>query len=403
MFTRLVIGSALFSGSLAVGIAPTPSTSDATITPAPHIELLRKQNDARYMGWVMQNGLWSARQCELGGTYYQNADYWRCCATTLNGCAATRIPIGCISGGLIYPAPTGVSQSASLVTRPCTEVFASDKSFSICNTLFMYENERDSDPLTNINCGISSKNWSYFRVQPSAALTSSTTPSSSPPSTPASSTPTPTTTPSLPTILPEPEEEKKESKAWIAGAVVGPIVGLALIGFAVFFFMRRKKNKQAQPFAGAVGPAPGTDGTYPQQTYPPGPNSPPQYYQPPMQQNATGVPFGVSKHDSWAPQSTTPQGSMSPNSQGPYGVSPQQGWQGQNNSQINQAPPMGGQPVYGASSPPPGHAQPTQYGGGGDGMYKHTAETVRPFSSELEGSYAGQGQPEQVGVPPKNK
>lgn len=31
------------------------------------------------------------------------------------------------------------------------------------------------------------------------------------------------------------------SKAWIAGAVVGPLLGLALIGFVVFFLMRRRK------------------------------------------------------------------------------------------------------------------------------------------------------------------
>lgn len=72
--------------------------------------------------------------------------------------------------------------------------------------------------------------------------------------------------------------------------------------------------------------------------------------------------------------------------------------------QINQAPPVGGQPVYGvpspSMSPQPGHVLPAQHGGD-NGMYKHTSETVRPFSSELEGSYAGHGQPEYVNVPPK--
>lgn len=124
-----------------------------------------------------------------------------------------------------------------------------------------------------------------------------------------------------------------------------------------------------------------------------------------MQQSGAApgvVPFGVSKHDSWVPpHSPVTQGSTSPNAQTPYGA-PQQ-WQGQNNLQINQAPPLGGQPVYGgpspSMSPQPGHVQPNQYGGD-DGMYKHTAETARPFSSELEGSYA-HGQPEYVNMQPK--
>ena len=55
---------------------------------------------------------------------------------------------------------------------------------------------------------------------------------------------------------------------------------------------------------------------------------------------------------------------------------------------VNQVSPIGGQPVYGAPSPSmspqPGHVQPTQYD---TGMYKHTEQSVRPFSSELEGSH----------------
>ncbi|KAH7359557.1 hypothetical protein BKA66DRAFT_230658 [Pyrenochaeta sp. MPI-SDFR-AT-0127] len=407
MLAQRLIGSALFSGSLAAGLAPTRSTSDATITPGPQLELLRKQNDNRYIGWVSWNGLWSSEQCDVGGTYYQTSDFWRCCATTANGCARGDIPIGCISGSLIYPA-TGSSLSSSLVTWPCTSIFTelTDRSFTICNTVFMYENERDSDPLTNVNCGVSSLNWSYYRVQPSPTTTPVTrSPSPSVRSTPAVSSPTTTPNP-VPTPIPQPEE-KKESKAWIAGAVVGPIVGLALIGFGAFFFVRRKKSKQAKPQPAVGGAPPAAPASYPQQTYPPGPNSPPQYY-PPMQQNnaAPGlVPFGVAKHDSWAgPQSPMTQGSMSPTPQSPYGAPPQQGWQGQNNMQINQAPPVGGQPVYNvpspSMSPQPGHVLPAQHGAD-SGMYKHTSETVRPFSSELEGSYAAHGQPEYVNVQPK--
>ena len=33
----------------------------------------------------------------------------------------------------------------------------------------MYQNELDSSPLTNVNCGASSLNWSYYKIAPSAA------------------------------------------------------------------------------------------------------------------------------------------------------------------------------------------------------------------------------------------
>lgn len=188
MFNHLVVSSALFASSLATGLVPTPSTSDATITPGPQIELLRKQNNDRYIGWVSWNGEWASESCNLGGTYYQTGEHWRCCATTADGCAQTDIPIGCISGSLIYPV-TGSSLSSSLVTWPwcvgknifldvviiltcpSTSIFTDpeDQSFTICNTVFMYENERDSSPLTNVNCGVSSVNWSYYRVAPAAA------------------------------------------------------------------------------------------------------------------------------------------------------------------------------------------------------------------------------------------
>ncbi|KAF2180517.1 hypothetical protein K469DRAFT_714496 [Zopfia rhizophila CBS 207.26] len=41
-----------------------------------------------------------------------------------------------------------------------------DRPFSICNTGFIYENNLDSDPQTDIFCGRSSLNWSYYRVKP---------------------------------------------------------------------------------------------------------------------------------------------------------------------------------------------------------------------------------------------
>lgn len=46
------------------------------------------------------------------------------------------------------------------------------------------------------------------------------------------------------------------SKAWIAGAVVGPILGLALVGFGVWFFLRRRKKAALAPQHGTASMAP---------------------------------------------------------------------------------------------------------------------------------------------------
>jgi hypothetical protein len=46
-------------------------------------------------------------------------------------------------------------------------------SWSVCNTAFLYENDRDSSPETNVNCGPSSYNWSYYRSEPTDAKTTS--------------------------------------------------------------------------------------------------------------------------------------------------------------------------------------------------------------------------------------
>jgi hypothetical protein len=48
-------------------------------------------------------------------------------------------------------------------------------SWSVCNTAFLYENDRDSSPETNVNCGASSYNWSYYRSEPTDAKTTSST------------------------------------------------------------------------------------------------------------------------------------------------------------------------------------------------------------------------------------
>jgi len=58
--------------------------------------------------------------CDIGGTWYRSGNYAGCCSTT------------------------GAS----------------------CNTSFIYENTDDSNLRTDVFCGISSLNWSYYRVIP---------------------------------------------------------------------------------------------------------------------------------------------------------------------------------------------------------------------------------------------
>ncbi|KAH7382536.1 hypothetical protein DE146DRAFT_636700 [Phaeosphaeria sp. MPI-PUGE-AT-0046c] len=405
MFTSLALGSALVSGSLAALLPASPvvSGSNAVITPGPNFELLRKQNDIRYMGWVSYSEGWTSEICDVGNTYYQGGGQWACCTTTKAGCQ--NLPVSCFNGDLIYRATASSGSgliSNSFITRPCA---STDRSFSLCNSALMFENDRDSSPKVNIVCGVSSANWSYYRQAPSAAtaISSKAGPTSiaAIPS-PNRASPTPTST-STPTLLSSSDTDtsssssSKKSKAWIAGAVIGPLVGLALIGLAAFFLIRRKKNaghnQEFVPATGSMPPAGATayQANQAQGPYPNNPASPqpPQYY-PNMQQNVAAAPLGV-KQDGYygnnGPQG--PQGPQSPVS--PYSGAQQQQWQQQPQQQ-----PGAGQPVYNnvpspsmSPSPQQLHAAPAPY----------VAE-ARPFSSELEGS-VGHGQAEVVSVQPK--
>ncbi|KAJ4359126.1 hypothetical protein N0V95_002450 [Ascochyta clinopodiicola] len=242
----------------------------------------------------------------------------------------------------------------------------------------MYENQQDSSPQTNVNCGVSSLNWSYYRVQPEDAKTTSQ--SSAPRSTTAATTSDAGSdnAPATPSLIPDTTPKKKSSsKAWIAGVVIGPIIGLALIGFLAWFCIRRKKrsNPTAAAATGAAPPS-NTYNTYPQPAAPTGPASPPQYYPPPMQQNqaAGTVPFGVAdaKHTPSSPTSPVP------NPQSMYGTQPQWPQQG------GHAGP--GQPVYNAPSPSMSPQPQGAYAETSAHYQQPQAHEARPFSSELDGS-----------------
>jgi hypothetical protein len=68
MLAQLSIGSALVSSSLAalLSSSPSASTSGALITPGPQIELLKKQNDLQYIGYVEYSGTWTSELCDPG-------------------------------------------------------------------------------------------------------------------------------------------------------------------------------------------------------------------------------------------------------------------------------------------------------------------------------------------------
>jgi hypothetical protein len=68
MLTQLTIGSVLVSSSFAALLSSSPSVSTlaALITPGPQIELLKRQNDARYIGWLSTSGAWESEMCDQG-------------------------------------------------------------------------------------------------------------------------------------------------------------------------------------------------------------------------------------------------------------------------------------------------------------------------------------------------
>ncbi|KAF2852545.1 hypothetical protein T440DRAFT_30098 [Plenodomus tracheiphilus IPT5] len=319
---------ALAFGGLTSALVP----ADPTITsPA----VLPRQNNDRFIGWVESDNTWYSETCSSGLTWYQDGKYAQCCATTLQGCPA---PTACVQGTMIYPFPS----LSTTISIACTENY-NDTRFSICNTAFIFENTGDSSPNTDIVCGHSSVNWSYYRSIPASAtevVVSSNAFSIPQVVSTAINAPTRTARPSSSTGSSS-SSDKSESKAWIAGAVIGPIVGLALVGLGIFFLLRRRKNKKAAappPAAAAMNynpsqqpPVPYTDNKpqsiptqaqgYNQQTSPPIPQPYGQTAQqdPYAQQGA----YGAQQAYGAAPVSPVPQYTSPVQQQSPHSPPPQ--------------------------------------------------------------------------------
>jgi len=177
-------------------------------------------------------------------------------------------------------------------------------------------------------------------------------------------------------------------------------VGLALIGFLVWFCLRRKKkNAAASAPAAAYAPQPAPAA---------GPTSPPQYFPPPMQQQGPAMaPFGVTDgKQTWSSQPVSPTSqASSPNPLSVYGGQyPQQGGHA-GPGQVGPdyaAPQPQGQHVYNAPSPsmsPPPGAYAENTAGYPPPPQQQQAYEARPFSTELDASPGAQvmgGQPKQT-------
>ncbi|KAH7108661.1 hypothetical protein B0J11DRAFT_586836 [Dendryphion nanum] len=322
--------SALAWARLTTALVP----ADPTITAA---AILPRQNNDRFIGWVEASGTWYSEQCNSGLTWYQDNKYAQCCPVSLASCYA---PTACVSGSLIYP----YSDKSTTRTIACTENFGNSL-YSVCNTAFIFENFGDSNPKTDIVCGESSVNWSYYRKVPATATEKiATTPL------PSSAIPNSAPAAASPTTSQVNTEKKGSSKAWIAGAVAGPIIGIALIGLIAFFLIRRKKKATTQPVNGsttlaATGGAPAGVGVG-------GFENKPQMSQPPV------------------------AGGFNPNSA--YNQNAEQNQYGQ--------PPLSPAPQYSApyaapgSPPPQGHYVPDH-----KQTYQHTTQ-AHPDVAELGGA-----------------
>lgn len=163
------------------------------------------------------------------------------------------------------------------------------------------------------------------------------------------------------------------SKAWIAGAVVGPILGLALIGFGVWLFLRRKKKASLAPQHGTASMAP-TDPSQPPAGVGGYTDAKPQFAPAqPTYYNQPGQP------DAYAQQGYPQQGGFSPPQGSP---APQYGFQ---------------QSAYNATanSPPGAYIHDAKYEGdaaelGGDSMGVASAAPGSPAHNAAPTSQAAE-------------
>ncbi|CAI6334883.1 unnamed protein product [Periconia digitata] len=206
--------------------------ADPTVTsPA----ILPRQADSDFVGWLSYDNTWSSVACKSGLTWYQEGDYAQCCPDTETKCNA---PTACADGSQIYPLAT------TTITTACALNYKNE-ALSICNSVFIYESFGDPNPKTDIVCGKSSVNWTYYRQIPSTATSQSDSQSQS-----SSPTSAPTQTES-----PDPQSQEhpsKTPKTWIIGIVVGPLAGISLAVVLLFCLFRRNRQSPHLPRSGSA-------------------------------------------------------------------------------------------------------------------------------------------------------
>jgi len=134
-----------------------------------------------------------------------------------------------------------------------------------CFTELLHERYGETSQLSWLYCDKiktpANYNTSYYKTRPANNIPA--TPTTDPTTTPTTTTRPPTKTdsstptPTDPTSPPNNGGNDKSNTGAIAGGVVGGIAVLAIAGVAIFWLMRRNKNKQAAAAAatGTLGPA----------------------------------------------------------------------------------------------------------------------------------------------------
>uniref|UniRef100_A0A8H7NBM6 Uncharacterized protein n=1 Tax=Bionectria ochroleuca TaxID=29856 RepID=A0A8H7NBM6_BIOOC len=158
-------------------------------------------------------------------------------------CNPGRTPID-VSGRVLCSSPGLDPPNASTPVTACSDSFALFGTTSVacsypttCGSMRLLLSTDAASTETWIACGSALPATIYRNPPPITSGATTTTSSSS----------TMTSTTSTTSTSPPPPPSSSSSQAWIAGPVIGGVVGLALIGFLVWWLMRRRRRRaQAQ-------------------------------------------------------------------------------------------------------------------------------------------------------------
>ncbi|CAG9948366.1 unnamed protein product [Clonostachys rosea f. rosea IK726] len=262
-------------------------------------------------------------------------------------CNPGRTPID-VSGRVLCSSPGLDPPNASTPVTACSDSFALFGTTSVacsypttCGSMRLLLSTDAASTETWIACGSALPATIYRNPPPITSGATTTTSSSS----------TMTSTTSTTSTSPPPPPSSSSSQAWIAGPVIGGVVGLALIGFLVWWLMRRRRRRaQAQHPVSQVAqtsevpktgsPAITSQWSSPAPTY----GSPHNGYAPTSPTGTAVPPY---------PSQYPPPGPGSPSQMSSYGQGP---------SPVHGVSPPPGQyaPQHQWQAPAPIHEMPTQ-------------------------------------------